>query len=407
MHPFYVRFFTELGAKEQSAGTLSFWASLITAAVLCFVVTTIVRYFLIRIITKTSAMTKTLWDDILLKKKFFHRLSDISVIIILYIFEEDFKSSMLTGRIIGMLTILIFLALLNTVINSADEIYRGYQISRIKPMRGLMQVIKVTLYIVGGILITAILTGENPLIFIGGIGAFAAVISFIFKDAILGFAAGIQLSANDMLRIGDWIEMPEYHADGTVVDLSLTAVKVENFDRTITTVPAYALVSDAFINRRNMIESGARRIKRAIHIDAGGVRPCDGEMLEKMRKIALLRDYIETRLKEIESHNENLDADMSVRVNGRRLTNLGTFRVYIIEYLRQHPGIRKDMALMARQLESNGDGIPLEIYAFADTVRWDQYEGIQADIFDHLYAVAREFGLEVYQHPSGSDFRRF
>lgn len=406
MYQLFFNFFTDIGAETNYVKILTYTASLITIAVACFVIKTVVKFFLIKTITKTAKMTKTKWDDILLKNKFFHHISNLTVIILLYIFKIGFPENGLISKIINILTVLIFTIIIDASINSVDEIYKGYEISKIKPIRGLLQVAKAALYIIGGILIIAILIGENPLVFIGGIGAFTAVTSLIFKDAILGFVAGIQLSANDMLRIGDWIEIPKYYADGTVIDLSLTTVKVENFNRTITAVPAYALVSDAFINWRSMVNSGGRRIKRAIYIDASGVKFCDDLMMKRLRKIYLLENYMDAKQKEIESYNTELNADLSVFVNGRRLTNIGTFRAYIMEYLKQHPGIHKETTVMVRQLESNGDGIPLEIYAFANTVKWTEYEGIQADIFDHLYSIAQEFGLTVYQHPAGSDFRK-
>ncbi|MHB1152162.1 MAG: mechanosensitive ion channel family protein [Eubacteriales bacterium] len=405
MYQLFFDLFTDVGAETKYIEILTYTASLITIAVVCFVFKTVVKYFLIKTITKTAKMTKTKWDDILLKNKFFHHISNLTIIILFYIFAAGFPENGLLAKIINIMTVLIFTIIIDASINSVDEIYRGYEISKIKPIRGLLQIAKVVLYIIGGILIIAILIGENPLVFIGGIGAFTAVTSLIFKDAILGFVAGIQLSANDMLRIGDWIEIPKYFADGTVIDLSLTTVKVENFNRTITAVPAYALVSDAFINWRSMVNSGGRRIKRAIYIDASGVKLCDNEMLKRLRKIFLLENYMDAKQKEINIYNSSLNADLSVFVNGRRLTNIGTFRAYIIEYLKQHPGIQGETA-MVRQLESSGDGIPLEIYAFANTVKWAEYEGIQADIFDHLYSIAQEFGLTVYQHPTGSDFRK-
>ena len=249
------------------------------------------------------------------------------------------------------------------------------------------------------------LIGKSPLVLLGGISAMTAVLTLVFKDAILGFVAGIQLTSNDMIRIGDWIEMPKYSANGTVTDLSLTTVKVENFDKTVTSIPAYALVSDAFINWRGMESSGARRIKRAIFLDAASVKLCDGGMLARFGKMELLRDYIAEKLREIEKYNAERGCDLSEPVNGRRLTNLGTFRAYVTEYLKRNSHIRQDMTLMAHTLPAGSEGIPLEIYCFADTTKWEEYESIQADIFDHLYSVVPRFGLEIYQKPSGNDIR--
>jgi miniconductance mechanosensitive channel len=295
--------------------------------------------------------------------------------------------------------------LFGSAIGSADDIYRSYEVSKVRPIKGLLQVIKAFLYIISGITIVAMLIGQNPIVLLGGIGALTAVITLVFKDSILGFVAGMQLTANDMIRIGDWIEMPKYAADGTVIDLSLTTVKVQNFDNSVTSVPAYALVSDSFINWRGMEKSGARRIKRALYIDVSGIRLCDGEMLEKLAKIELLKLYIQTKVQEIKEYNQKNNADLSEPANGRHLTNLGVFRVYIIEYLKQCGGIHKRMPILVRQLESKGEGIPLEIYAYTNTINWAEYEGIQADIFDHLYSVITEFGLSLYQLPSGNDVK--
>lgn len=206
-----------------------------------------------------------------------------------------------------------------------------------------------------------------------------------------------------MIRIGDWIEMPAQSADGTVVDLSMTTIKVENFDKTITSIPAYTLVSQAFINWRGMENSGVRRIKRAIYIDISGIRICDDEMLERFHHIELIRDYIDERAAEISRYHKANNTDLSDLVNGRRMTNIGTFRAYIAAYMAKHPGINQEMTCIVRQLAQCDQGVPIEIYAFANTIKWDEYEMIQADIFDHLFAVINEFGLKAHQQPSSGD----
>mgnify|MGYP001425909292 FL=1 len=228
----------------------------------------------------------------------------------------------------------------------------------------------------------------------------------IFKDSLLGLVAGVQLTTNDMVRVGDWIEMPKYHADGDVIEISLHTVKVRNWDRTITTIPSYALISDSFKNWRGMHSSGGRRIKRAIHIDTSSIRFCTEEMIEKFRKIHLLTDYINRKEKEIEEYNEKNGIDRSVLVNGRRMTNIGCFRAYVENYLKHHPHIHKEMTLMVRQLAPGEHGLPLEIYAFTAGTQWTFYESVQADIFDHIFAVAPEFGLRVFQNPTGYDLQR-
>jgi len=232
-----------------------------------------------------------------------------------------------------------------------------------------------------------------------------AVLLLIFRDAILGFVAGIQLTANNMVQTGDWISMPKYDADGDVVDVSLTTVKVQNWDKTITTIPTYALVSDSFKNWRGMSESGGRRIQRAVYIDMNTVRFCTPEMLKKFRRIQHISGYIDQKLEEIGAHNREHDVDDSVKVNGRRLTNIGTFRVYLQAYLRHHPKVNQEMTFLIRHLSPGENGLPVEVYIFSNDQVWANYEAIQADIFDHILAVIPEFGLRVFQNPSGYDFR--
>jgi miniconductance mechanosensitive channel len=256
-----------------------------------------------------------------------------------------------------------------------------------------------------GIVILANLLGKSPFIYLSGLGAMAAVFSFIFKDSILGLVAGMLLSLNDMLRIGDWIEMPKYGADGDVIDVTMNTVKVQNFDRTITTIPAYALISDSFRNWRGMQETGGRRIKRAINIDTSSVKFCTHDMLDKYKKIHLLNEYIESKEKEIEEYNSINQIDTSLLVNGRHLTNIGTFRIYIANYLKHHPKIHQGLIQIVRQLPPSENGLPLEIYAFTNDINWVNYEGIQADIFDHILAVAKEFDLDIFQNPTGQDIR--
>jgi miniconductance mechanosensitive channel len=247
---------------------------------------------------------------------------------------------------------------------------------------------------------------RSPWGIVSGIGALTAVLLLIFRDSILGLVATVQLSGNDMVRVGDWIEMPSYNADGDVIDMSLHTVKVQNWDKTITTIPTHALISDSFRNWRGMQESGGRRIKRSIYIDMNTVRFVDEEMLQKYRKFDYLGEYVDRKLSEIEEYNRNHVRDLSEVVNGRRLTNLGTFRAYVESYLKRHSMISDEMTFLVRQLQPSDRGIPIEIYVFSRDIRWANYEQIQADIFDHLLAVIPEFGLRVYQAPSGNDVTR-
>jgi miniconductance mechanosensitive channel len=252
----------------------------------------------------------------------------------------------------------------------------------------------------------SLLIGKSPLLLFSGLGAMTAVLLLVFKDPILGFVAGIQLSANNMLMVDDWLEMPKYGADGDVVDITLTTVKVRNWDRTITTIPTYALISDSFKNWRGMTESGGRRIKRAICIDTSSVHFLNDNELERLRKAQLLTHYIEDKLRDIDACNREQNIDPSFPANGRRLTNLGTFRAYLVAYLKNHKGIHQGMIQMVRQLDPTPNGLPIEVYAFCNDINWVAYEGIQADIFDHILAVVPEFGLRVHQTPTGYDLQQ-
>lgn len=273
------------------------------------------------------------------------------------------------------------------------------------PTRGIMQSLKLVAAFLMVIFAISLLIGKSPLLLFSGLGAMSAVLLLVFKDPIMGLVAGIQLSANNMLAVGDWLEMPKYGADGFVTDINLTTVKVDNWDRTTTTVPTYALISDSFKNWRGMFDSGGRRIKRSVYIDATSVHFLAEEDIARLRRAHLLSEYIETRLTDIEQDNSARGVDPSSPVNGRRLTNLGTFRAYLTAYIRAHNGINQDMIQMVRQLSSGDTGIPLEIYAFTANTAWVAHEGVQADIFDHIFAVLPEFGLRLYQNPTGHDMR--
>ncbi|MCW9012798.1 MAG: mechanosensitive ion channel family protein [Gammaproteobacteria bacterium] len=274
------------------------------------------------------------------------------------------------------------------------------------PIKGLFQTVKLITSVLAGLLAISLLMGKSPLILLSGLGALSAVMLLVFKDPILGLVAGIQLSANKMLSVGDWLEMPKYGADGDVIDIALTTVKVQNWDKTITTIPTYALISDSFKNWRGMSESGGRRIKRSILIQASSVRFLDDELLDRLTKADLLGEYISKRLKLIESENATRNTDMSIVLNGRRLTNIGTFRQYLLTYLRENPNIHQKMTLMVRQLEPSAEGLPIEIYAFTNTTSWVEYENIQSDIFDHVFAILPAFDLCAHEAPTGNDIRR-
>ncbi|USA60945.1 mechanosensitive ion channel family protein [Qipengyuania citrea] len=287
----------------------------------------------------------------------------------------------------------------------ANELYSRRPESRSRPIKGYVQVVKIAIYFGAAILMIAVLIEQSPLLLLSGLGAMAAVLMLVFKDTILSLVASVQLSSNDMLRVGDWIEMPGMNADGDVVDIALHTVKIRNFDKTITTIPTHRLIADSFRNWRGMSESGGRRIKRALVVDQNSIRFLDDKETDDLKRFRLLDDYLARKQEEIAEWNRHeLSSDCDT-INARRITNIGTLRAYVIAYLKSHPRIAgAGFTLMVRQLPPGPQGLPLEIYCFTDTVEWPQYEAIQADIFDHMLAILPEFGLRIFQHPSGQDF---
>ncbi|WP_010094063.1 mechanosensitive ion channel family protein [Ornithinibacillus scapharcae] len=375
---------------------------------ICLIANFITKKVVVNVVTRIITKNKITWDNVLLERRIFQTLSHIVPAIIIYFASEinefeDYQT--IIQRLSVTYIIIIGLIVLTRLLNAVNDIYRTFEISKTRPIKGYIQVANIVIVAIGAILIIANLIGESPFILLGGIGALSAVIMLVFKDSILGLVAGIQLTTNDMVRVGDWIEMPKYGADGDVIDITLNTIKVQNFDKTITMIPAYALVSDSFINWRGMVNSGGRRIKRSIFIDKTSIKFCSPEMIEKLKEIQLLKEHIETREKEIEEYNETHNVSRTNPVNGRALTNIGVFRAYITNYLKHHPGIHQEMSLMVRQLAPTENGLPLEIYAFSNDTAWAVYESIQSDIFDHLFAVASEFGLRVFQNPTGNDMR--
>ncbi|HSG68366.1 MAG TPA: mechanosensitive ion channel domain-containing protein, partial [Bacteroidales bacterium] len=379
------------------------------AAVIGFYLT---RYFIIRAIHILVVRSKSKWDDVLADNKVFIRLAYLAPAVIINFMAEFILTDMavlvrIVELITGIYIIIVLINVLFSIINSVYEIYQTFDVAKEKPIKGYLQVLKIIIYIVAGVAVISIIIGEKSVGWIAGFGAFSAILMLVFKDPILGFVGGIQLSANNMVRIGDWIEMPKYGADGTVIDISLTTVKVQNWDKTITTIPTYTLVTDYFKNWRGMEESGGRRIKRSINIDMNSVKFCTLEMLERFRKFEYVTDYIDKTEKVLSDYNAKRNIDNSVMVNGRRQTNLGVFRAYLKSYLEDNPKLNKEMTFMVRQLQPTSEGIPMEIYVFSKDQEWEKYETIQADIFDHVLAVIPAFDLRVFQNPSGHDFSNF
>jgi len=367
------------------------------------------RYILTSLTYVISAST-TKWDDALLRQGALNRLAHLAPALVIYVLTpfalEGMETTIAFIRGATQIYIIIILMLvLDSVLNSVEEIYRSFRASKEIPIKGFIQITKIAVYFLSAVFVISILLNKTPFFLLSGIGALTAVLMLVFKDAILGFVAGIQLAANKMVAHGDWIEMPKYGADGDVLEVTLTTVKVQNWDKTVTTIPTYALISESFKNWQGMQESGGRRIKRAVNIDMSSIRFCNEEMLERFAKIQYISEYIDKKKHELEEFNKATDVDNASLANGRRMTNVGTFRAYVQAYLLHHPMINKEMTFLIRQLQPTENGLPIEIYVFSKDQVWANYEAIQADIFDHILAVLQEFDLQVYQNPTGGDFR--
>jgi miniconductance mechanosensitive channel len=369
------------------------------------------QQFLNRVVNRLAKRTKNNFDDYLVEKGFFRKTGHIIPIMVLnalvpLVFTDypDWKPGL--DRITDSLFIIFLLRAIDAFINATGRFISQTEKYKDKPVASFSQLAKIVVWLVGSVLLGGILLGKTPLVMFGTLGAASAVLLFVFKDAILGFVASIQLSINDMIRIGDWVSVPKYNADGDIIEINLTTVKVQNWDRTISTVPTYSFVSDGVTNWRGMEESGGRRIKRRVHLKISTVKLCNAEMLERFRKIELVKPYLEQRSAQIEAYNgeRKVDSKASI-VNGRRMTNLGVFRNYILAYLRNNSLINKEMTCMVRQMESTDRGVPLEVYCFSSIKTWVEYESIQSDLFDHILAVAPSFDLDVFEAPSGSDLR--
>ena len=392
--------------SDTVANYISWIGAALAIIVLAFAANYVAKRFLLAGISVFVKRTKTSWDDALLRRNVFTRLSHLAPALVFYFSASFFPPIQDTIQRLSLVyMILAGLFAFNGFLNAIVDIYNTFNIAREKPIKGYVQIAMIIISIFGGIFALSMMLNRSPWPLLSGLGAMTAILLLIFKDSILGLVASVQLSVNDMVRIGDWIEMPKFSADGDVIDVSLHTVKVQNWDKTITTIPAYALISDSFKNWRGMSESGGRRIKRAINIDMTSVRFCTPEMLARHEKFQLLTDYIRSKRKEIAEFNAEHSIDTSELINGRNLTNIGTFRNYLVAYLRHHPKIHNDMTFLVRQLPPGEHGLPIEVYVFSNDQAWANYEAIQADIFDHILAVLPKFDLRVFQQPSGSDVR--
>jgi miniconductance mechanosensitive channel len=388
--------------------TLSASLALVAAA---WLVDWITRHVLVRVISRLVRVTPTRWDDALLARGVINRLAHVTPALVVYFGIVALPgiaevAAQVVRNTAAAYIVLTLAQAISALLSGIDDIYRtrNPERARNRPIKGYIQVAKIVLFVMAGILIVATLIERSPLLLLSGFGAMTAVLLLVFKDTILGLVASVQLSSNDMVRVGDWIEMPKYGADGDVIDVALHTVKVQNWDKTITTIPSHALIADSFRNWRGMSESGGRRIKRALHIDQSSIHHLDDDQREALERFVLLRPYLASKREQLAEWNRQREGEAPV--NLRRLTNVGSFRAYAEAYLRAHPKIHQDMTLLVRQLPPGPQGLPIEIYCFTNTTAWGDYEGIQSDIFDHLLAIAPEFGLTVFQQPSGGDIQR-
>jgi len=390
------------------SGELIGWVIGIAAIIiLSYLADFIVKRIFLQAVKIMAKRTESEWDDSLLRRKVFHKLAYLAPTLVVYFFAASFPSiEIWVQKITISIMIVIGAMTIASLLNAVNDIYNNYEISREKPIKGFLQVIMIFVYILSSVFILSVLLSRSPWVFLSGIGAMTAVVLLIFKDSILGLVAGFQLSANKMIRIGDWIEMQKYGADGDVIDVTLNTVKVQNWDKTITTIPTYALISDSFKNWRGMSESGGRRIKRSFSIDMSTIKFCDDEMLSRFKKFKSIGEYIKSKKDELTRANEKLGVTQSYRADQRSLTNIGTFRTYLYNYLKTHPKIHQNMTLLVRQLPPSPTGLPIEIYVFSNDQEWISFENIQSDIFDHILAVLPEFDLGVFQNPSGRDFEQ-
>jgi len=366
----------------------------------------ITKHVLVNALSKLIQKTKTRFDDVLTEKAVLRRLSYISPLLVICLFAHLFPSAedIIRKVSVALMSWLILISF-GAVLTGLGEIYLTLDISKGRPIKGYIQISKLIIYAVAVILIVSSLIGRSPLIILSGFGAMTAVILLIFRDTILSFVASLQITTNDLMRVGDWIEVPGLGADGDVVDIALHTVKIRNWDKTFTVIPTHKLIDVTFKNWRGMQQSGGRRIKRAVHVDLGSIKFCDDRMIEYFKKVTLIEDYVRLKKEELDNFNREKGFDASVLVNGRRMTNIGTFRAYINAYLRNHVKINQDMTFLIRQLPPGPTGLPIEIYVFTNDTAWANYEAIQADIFDHILAVVPQFDLRVFQNPSGDDFR--
>lgn len=392
------------------------WARLTLALVGLLVVALVVRFVATAVIVRVARIivqrTANRWDDALLAHRVFHRISYVFPYVVIQcgiglIPDLPARVALVIGNLALAMAMFHAAAAFVGLLDASQEVYARTEHARTRSIKGYVQLGKLAMYVIGAIAIVAALIDRSPWLLLSGLGAMSAVLLLVFKDTIMSFVASVQLTSNDMLRVGDWIEMPQVGADGDVVDIALHTVKVQNWDKTITTIPTWRMISESFRNWRGMQQAGGRRIKRTLCLDAGTIGFLDEHEIARLAKLQLLAPYLEQMQVALTESNAALGLAAATPGNTRRLTNIGTFRVYALAYLKAHPQIHPGMTCMVRAQEPSPTGIPVEIYCFTNTTVWAEYERIQGDVFDHLLAMLPEFGLQLYQNPAGADFRQW
>jgi miniconductance mechanosensitive channel len=393
--------------QEYISGiTSNQWYVYLLILLVGFIVYLFTRYVVLRLISHFFKKTSTDLDDILVERGLLNRLSYLPPLIIIYNLNALIPEFEFIYRILLGIIALVVMTSINAFISASSEIYSRSRYAGRLNMKSYLQVLKLIVNIFGVIVIIAVLSGKSPFYLLSGIGALTAVLMLIFKDTILSLVSSIQISSNDLFKVGDWVEAPHFGADGDVIDIGLHTIKIQNWDKTISVIPTHKLVDSSFKNWRGMSDSGGRRIKRSINIDMNSVKFCSNLMIDKYKKFNILKEYLDSKLLEIDEDNSDKNVSHDTLINGRSLTNIGTFRAYIEAYLRNNANIHKEMTFLIRQLSPGTNGIPIEIYVFSNDTNWVSYEAIQSDIFDHLLAIIPEFGLRVFQNPTGNDFSK-
>jgi miniconductance mechanosensitive channel len=393
---------------ETISSYLSLAINIFILSVLAYVIYLIFSYILVRTIIIVARKSKTKFDDLLVSNNTAKYIAHLIPLLFIYksvpiILENFVYWESIFGKLVEIYIVLLSLWIIKTIFNALRDHLKQNQRYSDKPIDSYIQVIMIVLWLYAFIFVVSKIFDVKTGTMLGTFGAVSAIIILIFRDTILGFVASVQVSLNDMVRIGDWITFDKFGADGDVIEINLATVKVRNFDNTTTTIPTYSMISDSFRNWRGMLNSDGRRIKRHILIKASSIRFLDVNELEDLKKIQLISNYINLRQSDIDKFNKTNQVDKSVLINGRNMTNFGVFRKYITQYLSQYPGLNKDMILLCRQLQPTSKGVPLEIYTFSNDKRFENYEYIMADIFDHVFASIRYFDLEIYEMPSGKN----